>query len=137
ALAYVQLEDYGARVAYSLVHARGEMGRWFGPDSMEGDFQAHLAHEAAVRHYAALDRETRDVYEGFAAGANRYVELHPEEFPPGFHPHFTGYDVAAKDVELASATGARRFLMRMDPAAWASFRRAPAANEPPEGYPDD
>ena len=137
ALAYVQLEDYGARVAFSLVHAQGKMGRWFGRDSMEGDFQARLAHEAAVRHYTQLDRETRDVYEGFAAGANRYVELHPEEFPPGFHPHFTGYDVAAKDVELASPAAARRFLMRMDPEARASIRRAPVANEPPEGYPDD
>ena len=98
ALAYVQLEDYGPRVAYALVRSQGQMGRWFGHDSIDGDFGARLAHEIAVRQYPTLDQNTRDVYEGFAAGANRYVELHPEEFLPGFNPQFTGYDVAAKDV---------------------------------------
>src|SRR5439155_25168146 len=38
ALAYVQLEDYGARVAMGLVRARGELARWFGHDSIETDF---------------------------------------------------------------------------------------------------
>jgi hypothetical protein len=33
---------------------------------------------------------------------NRYIALHPEEFPRGFAPHFTGLDVLAKDVELPS-----------------------------------
>jgi acyl-homoserine-lactone acylase len=136
ALAYVQLEDYGPRVAFALVRAQGEMGKWFGRDSMESDYQARLAHDVAVRHYTLLDRDTRDVYEGFAAGANRYVELHPEEFPAGVQPHFTGYDVAAKDVELASPVAARRFLARMEPGMF-RLRRAPSANEPPEGYPDD
>src|SRR5688500_3041534 len=37
ALAYVQLEDHGPRVAIGLLRARGEMGRWFGRDSMESD----------------------------------------------------------------------------------------------------
>ena len=59
------------------------MGKWFGHDSIDGDFPARLAHEIAVRQYATLDQGTRDVYEGFAAGANRYVKLHPEEFLPG------------------------------------------------------
>src|SRR5215216_2283530 len=40
ALAYVQLEDYGSRVAMGLLRARGEMGRWFGRDSIDGDFGA-------------------------------------------------------------------------------------------------
>ena len=56
----------------------------------------------AVETYRFLDRDTRDVYEGFAAGANRYIELHPEEFPAGFAPHFTGYDVLAHDVSMAT-----------------------------------
>lgn len=141
ALAYVQLEDYGPRVAYALVRSQGEMGRWFGHDSIEGDFPARLAHEVAVRQYRSLDQDTRDVYEGFAAGANRYVELHPEEFLPGFNPQFTGYDVAAKDVELASPAAARRFLARMEPEQPRRGRRPPPSNEPPEGatigYPDD
>ena len=137
ALAYVQLEDYGPRVAFSLVRARGEMARWFGRDSIDGDYPARLAHEEAVRHFTALDKDTRDVYEGFAAGVNRYVELHPEEFPSGFNTRFTAYDVAAKDVELPSAAAARRFLARMDPDSARRGRRPPPSNEPPEGYPND
>ena len=137
ALAYVQLEDYGPRVAYALVRAQGQMGRWFGHDSIDGDFSARLAHDLAVRQYSTLDQDTRDVYEGFAAGANRYVELHPEEFLPGFNPQFTGYDVAAKDVEMPSPTAARRFLARMEPEQSRRARRPPPSNEPPEGYPND
>ena len=91
ALAYVQLEDYGPRVAFALVRARGEMAKWFGRDSIDSDYPARIGHEEAVRHFDALDQDTRDVYDGFAAGANRYVELHPEEFPTGFAPRFTGY----------------------------------------------
>src|SRR5687767_12977704 len=72
ALAYVQLEDHGARVAVGLLRARGEMGRWFGPDSMESDFFAQRRYSLAVEHYARLDQDTRDVYEGFASGVNRY-----------------------------------------------------------------
>jgi hypothetical protein len=107
ALAYVQLEDYGPSIAMGLLRGRGEMGRWFGRDSMEGDFLAQRAYAIAVSRYATLDPSTRDVYEGFAAGVNRYIALHPEEFPAGFAPHFTGYDVAARDVNLASLGVAR------------------------------
>ena len=83
ALAYVQLEDYGARVAMGLLRARGEMGRWFGRDSMESDFGAQREYALAVENYPRLEQATRDVYEGFAAGVNRYIELHPKEFPAG------------------------------------------------------
>ncbi|MGH7620355.1 MAG: penicillin acylase family protein [Gemmatimonadaceae bacterium] len=110
--AYVQSEDYGARVAMSLLRARGEMARWFGHDSIAGDFAAAPAYRRAVETYGQLDRDTRDVYEGFAAGVNRYVELHPDEFPPGFAPRFTGYDVLAKDVEIPPSSAANRFLSR-------------------------
>src|SRR6185312_696629 len=48
---------------------------------------------------------------------NRYIELHPEEFPAGFAPHFTGYDVLAHEVSGASAREAARFLERIDPRA--------------------
>src|SRR3569623_1200123 len=51
ALAYVQSEDYGARVALDVLRARGDMGRWFGRDSMRTDFQARLAYRRAVESY--------------------------------------------------------------------------------------
>lgn len=130
ALAYVQCEDYGDRVPLSLLHASGQMGRWFGKDSMDGDFNARLAYRRAVDAYPLLDQDLRDVYEGFAIGVNRYIELHPEEFPEGFSPHFTGYDVLAGDVSVVSPTRARRFLARVNPDA---RRRARATAEASEG----
>jgi acyl-homoserine-lactone acylase len=115
--AYVQCEDYGARVAYSLLRARGDMGRWFGRDSMRDDFTGRLAHARAVDVYDQMDRATRDIYEGFAAGVNRYIELHAKEFPAGFSPHFTGYDVAAKDVEIPPLNAGNALLKRLDSLA--------------------
>ena len=126
ALAWVQCEDYGARVPLDLLRARGEMGRWFGRDSMERDFTARLAYRRAVSTYARLEQDTRDVYEGFAAGVNRYVELHPQEFPAGFAPRFTGYDVLAHDVNLATAEQAARFMARIDTTSMRRPRIAPA-----------
>jgi acyl-homoserine-lactone acylase len=115
--AYVQSEDYGARVALSLLRARGEMARWFGHDSIAMDFAAAPAYRRAVEAYGLIDQDTRDVYEGFAAGVNRYIELHPSEFPPSFAPHFNGYDALAKDVESPSPAAANRFLSRRDTLA--------------------
>ncbi len=129
ALAWVQLEDYGPRTAINLLRARGEMGRWFGPDSMDGDFQARLEHAHAVENFHRLDAGTRAVYVGFAAGVNRYIEMYPEEFPPGFAPRFTAYDVMTRDVSFASANAANRFLRRMaqlDSAARADSTVIPA-----------
>ena len=117
ALGYVQLEDYGARVALGLLRSRGEMGKWFGRDSMESDFAAQREYALAVENYPRLEQGTRDAYEGFAAGVNRYIELHPQEFPAGFTPRFTGYDVAARDVTSASLATATRFLARVAPNA--------------------
>ena len=130
ALGWVQLEDHGARVAMGLVRSRGEMGKWFGRDSMESDFLAQRLRRLAIEKYATLDADTREAYEGFAAGVNRYIELNPAEFPPGFAPKFTGYDVAARDVEGASANDAQRFLRRIAPS------RQPQANSQQPGDAD-
>lgn len=133
ALAYVQMEDYGSRVAMGLLRSRGEMGRWFGRDSIEHDFAARLTYASAVAGYPTLDRATRDVYDGFAEGVNRYVELHPEEFPSGFAPRFTGYDVLAHDVNVVTADQGARFVARLDPSVRPSVQRADDASALPEG----
>ena len=130
ALGYVQLEDYGARVAMGLLRARGEMGKWFGRDSMESDFAAQRDYTLAVENYPRLEQPTRDAYEGFAAGVNRYIELHPQEFPAGFSPNFTGYDVAARDITSASLNAARRFLARVAPNTNRRPGPSAAATEP-------
>jgi acyl-homoserine-lactone acylase len=133
ALAWVQLEDHGPRVAVGLVRARGQMGFWFGRDSMESDFRAQRAYALAVEKYPLLDQETRDIYEGFAAGANRYIELNPDKFPPGFAPHFTGYDIAARDVTTANPAQARRFIATLEPPGRRTGPRADADIPSPEG----
>lgn len=112
--AWVQSEDYGATVALSLLRARGEMGKYFGRDSMRNDFAGRLAHARAVEVWDRVDEDARDIYVGFAAGVNRYIDLHPNEFPAGFHPGFTGYDVLAKDVELPPTAQASAFVNRVD-----------------------
>src|SRR4051812_21191480 len=101
ALAWVQLEDYGPRTAMSVLRAHGGRGRVFGHDSINSDFAAKRARDRAIATYHRLDQDTRDIYDGFAIGVNRYVELHPEEFPGTMLRNFTGYDVAALDVDLA------------------------------------
>jgi acyl-homoserine-lactone acylase len=135
-LAYVQMEDYGARVAFGLLRARGEMGRWFGRDSMRTDFAARRAYARAVEAYPGLEQETRDAYDGFAAGVNRYVSQHPEEFPPGFAPRFTGYDVAARDVNLYEGDDATRFLARFRPPQRSNAAAAQSTGESAESRVD-
>src|SRR5688572_12200667 len=130
ALAWLQLEDHGPRVALGILRARGEMGKVFGRDSMESDFLEQRSRQLAVEKYATLDPETRDAYEGFAAGVNRYIEKNPQEFPAGFAPRFTGYDVAARDVGGASAAQARQFLQRIAPPRDTSRRPGTAQSVP-------
>src|SRR5688572_33223526 len=77
ALAWVMSEDYGPRTGIRLVGARGELSRLEGRGRLEADFTNLRARSRAIATYHLLDPETRDVYDGFAAGINRYVELHP------------------------------------------------------------
>lgn len=119
-LAYCQLEDYGIEVVRRLIEGRGEAAKYFGRGELEGDFARRLAYARAVETYRLLDRDTRDVMEGFAAGVNHYIALHPGEFPEWVKPDFTAYDVAARDVGGANWGAARAFLGRMGVAARAS-----------------
>jgi len=114
ALGWLQLEDYGPRAALMVLRARGEMGKVFGHDSIESDFLNRSRRSRAIAKYNQLEQATRDVYDGFAAGMNRYIQLHPEEFPPGTPVSFMGYDVAARDLGGAGAR-LNRFLARIDP----------------------
>jgi acyl-homoserine-lactone acylase len=120
ALAWLQSEDYGPRVATRLLAARGETAKVAGRGSIDADFAALRDRARAIQTYHLLEQETRDIYDGFAAGVNRYVELSPEEFPPVMPAGFTGYDVAALHIgDGPPAAKVRRFL-----AALASGARA-------------
>ena len=116
ALGYLQVEDYGERVPMGLVRARGELARYEGPEALDSDFDSRPYYLHAVDIYARLEQDTRDVYEGFAAGVNRYVERHPDEFPAWMLPEFTGYDVAALYVYRPSRGLVRRWVRRLTEA---------------------
>jgi acyl-homoserine-lactone acylase len=111
ALAWVMSEDYGPRTGMRLVAARGELSKFEGRLRVDADFENLRARERAIETYHLLQPETRDIYDGFAAGINRYVALHADEFPPGMPADFTGYDVAALHIgDGPPAAKVRRFL---------------------------
>ncbi|MBW3535314.1 MAG: penicillin acylase family protein, partial [Gemmatimonadetes bacterium] len=115
ALAWVQLEDYGEVVPLGLVEARGDAGLVLPRDSVDVDDQARsrLAHRRAVEAFPRLDADARDVYEGFAAGVNRWLALNPDGARPGIHADFTGMDVLAQEVSVPGPGAARGVLERL------------------------
>jgi acyl-homoserine-lactone acylase len=111
ALAWIMSEDYGPRTGMRLLGARGELARFEGRARLDADFENRRARARAIATYHLLDPETRDIYDGFAAGVNRYVALHAAEFPPGMPLDFNGYDVATLHIgDGPTAAKIRRFL---------------------------
>jgi acyl-homoserine-lactone acylase len=117
ALAWVMSEDYGPRTGLRLAGARGLLASFEGRDRLEADFENLRARARAVATYHLLDQETRDIYDGFADGINRYVADHAAEFPLGMPADFTGYDVATLHIgDGPPPTKVRRFLARLNGA---------------------
>ncbi len=113
ALGYLQLEDYGERVPMGMARNRGDLARHVGPDALDSDFENRPRHDIAVEVYSRLDEDTRAVYEGFAEGVNRYIALHPDEFPEWMRPAFDGHDVAALYVYTPSNALLNRWRRRL------------------------
>ena len=66
-MAWVQLEDFGFRVVANLLRGRGELARHFGHDSIESDVHFRQTHRFAVERFHLLERDTRDLFTGWAA----------------------------------------------------------------------
>lgn len=98
ALGWLQAEDYGVVTPTRLWATRGETARINGRGSLEADFTTLRERARAIETFHLLQPETRDLYDGFAAGVNRYVELHRDEFPAHIPSDFTGYDVATLHI---------------------------------------
>lgn len=113
AMAWVQLEDYGDKMPYMLYRTRGELALRFGKDSIDADFVNRRLWLRAVEVYPQLSKDTREVYEGFAAGINRYLTMHPSEFPDWMRPDFSGPDVLTTDMEWPSESMLRGYLRRV------------------------
>jgi acyl-homoserine-lactone acylase len=94
-----------------LLGARGLAAKFNGRGSLNADFENLRARDRAIETYHRLDQETRDIYDGFAAGVNRYVALHSGEFPEGMPTDFSGYDVATLHIgDGPTAARVRRFV---------------------------
>ncbi len=114
ALAWLQLEDYGAKTALSILSGRGTLGAVFGRDSITSDFTSQFAHEQAEKQFSQLQPATRDLYEGFAAGLNRYITLHPADFAERMPADFTAVDVLSADVTEPAWGVARTFITKLN-----------------------
>ena len=111
-LGYAQAEDYGTRVILSLIRSKGWMGRTFGRDSLSSDFTAAREYARVEETYHLLDADTRDMYDGFAEGVNRYIRANAKTLPSWATPIFHGHDVAAGDIGTANTSAAERLVIR-------------------------
>ena len=115
ALGWMMLEDYGRVAAADLLESSGRWASIDGYERIETDFIMRTLREKTLAKYPQLSKDVRDVYEGFAAGVNRYVELHPDEFIAGMPRDITGQDVLATEIAGPSPRKVRMFLNKLDP----------------------
>jgi len=128
ALGYLQMEDYGDRVPLILLGARGELARHQGVGAIDADFASLPYYLRAVETYALIDRDTRDVYEGFAIGVNHYMARNRREFP-SWTVTFDGHDVAAAYVYRTGQNTIRRWMRRLT-----GEEGLPADSDEPDGF---
>ncbi len=138
ALAWLQLEDYGDRMAMSVLTASGRASTVMGYERIESDFLIRRERAKIESKYARLSKDVRDIYEGFAAGLNRFVTLHPKEFPAGMPADFTGFDVASTENAPLNVRKIRNFVTRLTRGTNAPLATDSQARSEEEGDgPDD
>lgn len=97
-LAYAHAEDDFLTMQQSLLAARGRLASVYGPKAAPNDYMVRLLRiwEAIDAKYETdLSPRTRDLVEGYAAGASRYGELHPDEVLSDDLLPITGKDIVA------------------------------------------
>lgn len=117
ALAWLQSEDYGNALGMSILSSSGRAASVIGQQRVENDFAIIRQREKSKDRYPTLSQDVRDVYEGFAEGVNRFIEMHKSEFPAHMPSDFTGFDVAATEFVRPNANKIRNFINSMRPAA--------------------
>ena len=116
ALGYVQVEDYGRSVVDVMIRARGEWSQYhdLNPEerslSIDRDASSKIKYARALETFSLLRKETQDILIGFAAGMNRYIDVHRSEFPNWLKADFTGYDVHAGDIGSHSDAAVQAFI---------------------------
>jgi acyl-homoserine-lactone acylase len=115
ALAWVQCEDYGpSATPMSILQASGRRASVEGAEFVEPDFFILRHRERTLKNYGLLSRDVREIYEGFAAGVNRYIEMHRSEFPSSMPADFTAMDIAATEIIPFSTRKVRNFVNRLN-----------------------
>lgn len=114
ALAYVQLEDHGAGIIEGMNAARGRAALVDGPRRAEADADARRRLARARAAFDSLHQDTREIYEGFAAGMNHYIRTHGAELPAWVRPDYSAHDVLARDIVWPSAAAMRRFRQLLE-----------------------
>lgn len=119
-LGYVQIEDYGEFVVEEFVKARGEWSAFSEVKDdkirnlrIDADAAQKLLYERAKETYPMLKKDTRDFVDGYAAGVNRFIQLHPEKFSKNVKADFTGIDVHARGVDTHKEGTVKDFLRRL------------------------
>ncbi len=115
ALAWLQCEDYGTVTPMEVLEASGRWSTVEGYQRIESDFVVQRQRDKTAKNYPSLSKDVREVYEGFAAGVNRFIELHRGDFPKWMPADFTGVDVAATEIIPPSSRKIRLFLNRLNP----------------------
>jgi acyl-homoserine-lactone acylase len=113
ALAYVQLEDHGDRIVEGLQTARGQQALVHGRSRVDADARNRLRHTRAAQSFHLLSEDTREVYEGFAAGVNHFIRSHPGQLADWMRPDFTAIDVLARDITWPSEQEMNAFRRRL------------------------
>lgn len=116
ALAWLQLEDYGPQTALNVLSASGRSATVLGYERLESDLVYRRFRERHLANYDKLQKETRDIYEGFAAGVNRFIELHPGEFPVGMPADFNGRDVSSLEIIPPNVRKVRDLIAKLNPS---------------------
>ncbi|ANM31232.1 hypothetical protein ABI59_19115 [Acidobacteria bacterium Mor1] len=106
-LGYAMAQDQLERTLRTVLYARGELSKAFGPQLQPGmgsplfvDYMSKLwrIHEVSAESVERLDPQLRQNYAGFIAGFRAYMEAHPERVP----------DWAPRDLSVADAVAMPR-----------------------------
>ena len=118
ALAWLQCEDYGPTATpMSILQSSGRRASVEGTEFVDPDVFVLRHRERTLKNYTSLSRDVREMYEGFAAGVNRYIELHRSDFPPSMPSDFTAQDVAATEIIPFATRKVRNFVNRLNEAS--------------------
>jgi acyl-homoserine lactone acylase PvdQ len=122
---YAQAEDHLDGMLRLFLMARGELSRVEGQPAFANDLAARklMNHEIAAGTWGTVPPASRDYYQAFADGINRYMEAHAQDKQPWY------WTVTAQDV----ATYLRYVVMRYSLRVAMAKLGGPGATPPGEG----